>query len=242
MSVKLYWATLALVATVACSLCGCTAAPSAREAPAVVSVGVQSTLSRDKTHRGQGIVVGRRILSASHTFLRDGAELPSDRILLNERSVPCSVIHHGDIKAVRQLYSGQPAPASLLVEDYIAFELPFDPQIAGAPWSIHGEALRDGATLYAVRWNLGDRAPELTPLSVIEATSDEPLPGELVFVRNVASANLSGWSGCFVGRYDPKQHRWYLVGILLAGKDFPSERYHIVLRPAPSLVRWLEGP
>jgi hypothetical protein len=93
--------------------------------------------------------------------------------------------------------------------------------------------------LFALRWNEAEGVVEDAPLEVLEGTADEPLPDRLVFVANTTNRPLAGWSGCFVGSYASTTHRWEFVGILLAGKEFSSERYHVVLRPSAETLRWL---
>ncbi len=215
-------------------------------APPCASVQTPSPSDPAKMYRGQGILVGNRLLTAGHTFLQEGSPFPPNEILVNGRLTWVRSLRHGNIDTVRALYGrdGSLNPSDYL-EDWVTFEVEQSASHSAAEWSVGNGKVVPNETLYAVRVDIvrGRAVLNSAPLTVVKPDSDRVLDERLIFVTNPLKDSLNGWSGCFVGRFDERLQRWEVLGILICGQSEKGgfSAFHIVLRPPASVLEWLAG-
>lgn len=235
-------------------LSGCATTPAFERLPPVVAVVNPCGPEFRESYSGQGVLVGRRLLTCLHLFLQGGAPFPPTQVLVDWFPLDVTSSFHGDDSQVRQLPLTHPWRTEFLTQDWAALEVD---EIRGRPASLdfewdHGQPCRGGETLWAFKVHsvAGKKSVTCQPLQVVTPARTNEVPPELIATISPDHVNTSGYSGCFVGRYHEDRCVWEFVGLLVAGsqetrvntsQSMSNKSLEIlwVIRPPARAVEWL---
>lgn len=235
---------ITILATLAC-LGGCTSTPSIP--PPVVNVKAHSTEDPRMWVRGQGIAVDNRVITAAHLVTKSSGTTPPSSLRVNGVNLRVRSPMHGNLSTVLALYqSGKMTSPDAITQDWFCFQVDMPHEITRRGLSFDSPPPRPGERLYAVRVDPELETDEYSfrALEVVEADfEDTPMPDRIVTVRLEGNEKLPGWSGCFVGRYVPRQTPpWQFIGILVGQVEIDAENACIlVIRPPAEAIAWLKG-
>lgn len=235
-------------------LSGCATTPAFNRLPPVVAVVNPCGPEFRESYSGQGVLVGRRLLTSLHVFLQGGAPFPPTHVFVDWFPLDVTSCFHGDDGQVRQLPWTHPSRTEFLTQDWAALEVDEIPGRPASPdfdWD-HGRPCRGGETLWAfkVHPNAGNKTVTCQPLQVIAPAANSEFSPELIATISLKQVDTAGYSGSFVGRYLEDRGVWEFVGILVAGSqetlvgaspETKSKSLEVtwVIRPPARAVEWL---
>lgn len=214
-----------------------------RTAPPVVPIRIDGAAGQASGH-GQGVLVGSRLLTALHvlTGLHERPIAPR-WMRVGGAHTRASLHASGDLGVVESLY--RPSVRTPLIgvgQDWAALELDsLCPVGDVVSFGIAPTAWTPGECVYAVRADFegGVIRHRYHALFVLDCSFNEPVPEGLTMLGDPTGVDLSGWSGCFVGRYHADSGHWDMLGIYACRTDEDGRALHGVLRPPEAALAWL---